>query len=99
MPVIEEVDVFFNPDEFGTVAHINGKSVKGLFSYATMLVNDVETRKPVFTCAEADVRAIGHGNRVQIQQHTYQVSGMKGDGTGLMTLMLEQANDEDRRTL
>ncbi len=90
----EDLAVFFNTDEFGTAALINGKPVSGIFSYGTVLINDVEIRKPVFTCAEVNARAIDHGNVVQLQQQTYQVIGIKQDGTGIITLILEQASHE-----
>ncbi len=94
MVFAEDLSVFFNNDDFCEQAVINGKAVPGIFSYGTVVANEVETRKPVFTCAEVNARAIDHGNVVQLQQQTYQVIGIKRDGTGIITLILEQASHE-----
>ena len=90
MAFTEDLSVFFNVDDFNEVAIINGKGVPGLFSYGTVVVNEVETRKPLFTCAAACVKAITQGSLVQLQHQTYQVANLKPDGTGLVVLILEK---------
>jgi hypothetical protein len=90
MVFAEDLAVFFNPEEFAIHAVIGGNKVAGLFSHAFILVNDVETRKPVFTCAESQLTGISKETHIKIQQQSYQIISIKPDGTDIVILVLEQ---------
>lgn len=87
----EDLAVFFNLDEFAVVALYNHtQTVNGLLGKAYSEINGVETTAPSFTCAEAAVPAAAHGDDVEINAIAYKVVGIHPDGTGLVTLILEE---------
>jgi hypothetical protein len=95
MANFEDLEIFFNPEEFGIDAVIGNNKVPGIFSHTFILVNDVEARKPVFTCAKKAVEGLAHGELIKLEQQSYQVMGIKSEGLGLITFILEQACNED----
>lgn len=94
MAFTDDLAVFFNADEFGTIVTINGKPVTGIFSYGYVLVNEVEMRKPLFTCAEAEIAPIRQGASVQLKHYHFKTISPKPDGLGCITLVLENIANE-----
>jgi len=80
---------FFDPEEFGVAATIGGGTVNGIFDNGYVAELDVESTRPTFTCATADVSTVAHGDSITISGTAYTVRGIEPDGTGVTTLVLE----------
>jgi len=52
-------------------------------------VQGVEGFHPVFTCAQADVSSVAHGDSITIGGVVFHVQGVQRDGTGMVALILE----------
>ena len=89
MAFIEDFDAFFDTDDFAVDAQFSGLTVNGIFDESFMEVQGVEGLHPVFTCAQADVASIAHGNAITIGGVVYHVQGVQRDGTGMVSLILE----------
>lgn len=85
---------FFNTDDFGVVATINGTEVNGIFDNEYIDVLDVAGTSPAFTCATADLAAItpavARGTSVTISGTAYTIQNIKPDGTGMTVLVLSE---------
>lgn len=85
----EDLDIFFDTDDFAVTATILGSSVSGILREEFIQVDFVESKRPVFECIAADVTGIVHGDTVVISSTTYKVRGIQPDGTGIVKLVLE----------
>jgi hypothetical protein len=94
MAFVEDLTPFFDTATgFAVSATWNGTAtVAGILDrdYAEPLGNVVEARAPIFVCAEAAVSGIKHGDALVVLSTTYKVRGVEPDGTGIVTLRLEQ---------
>lgn len=86
----EDLSVFTDTDDFAVTATVDGSSVNGIFGNAFVLVDFIESDKPVFDCASADIVGVVHGDTVTIGSDTYKVRGIQPDGTGMTRLILEE---------
>jgi hypothetical protein len=86
----EDLDVFLNTDDFAITATVNGSSVNGIFGDEFVLVDFVESKKPVFSCKLSDVSSVAHGDTAVTSSDTYKVRGIQPDGTGMVKLILER---------
>lgn len=103
MPIESASDraVFFDADEFGTTATINGTSVEGIFMDGSEEIVapfgqiEVISNKPVFIARTADIDAsgvdTGSKNAATINSTSYTVTEMKPDGAGVTVLELHEA--------
>jgi len=99
MAFTEDFSDFFDTDDFAVAATItigegSPGTVNGIFDdeyFDEVGVGSlgVEGSKPAFHCAAADVPSIAHGDSVVISGTTYHVVNVRPDGTGLVTLLLE----------
>ena len=86
----EDLSLFFNTNDFAVQALFNGSNIiNGILGNAYAEINGVESTRPAFTCALEDVAGVSHGNTLVIDGDTYHVVGVKPDGVGVMTLVLE----------
>lgn len=69
---------------------IKGVDVDGSFDNEFVMVEFVETKKPVFTCKSADVVGVVHGDTVVSGSENYKIQGMQPDGKGMIKLILEK---------
>jgi hypothetical protein len=93
MAFAENLQPFFDTSGFGVAATYNGTTtVNGMLDLAYMepLGNMAEASAPVFTCAEADVAAVKHGDTLAVASRTYKVVGVEPDGTGVVVLRLQR---------
>ena len=102
MPVESAADraAFFDTDEFGEAATMTigisaPVTVNGVFENEFVGVETgagvpVEMTRPVFTCREADVPSIAHGDTVVIDSVSRKVRGIEPDGTGIVRLILKE---------
>jgi hypothetical protein len=87
----EDLSLFFNTADFAVTAIYNGStSVNGIMGRASVAVNEVESTAPSFTCAAVDVPNAKHGDTVVLNEINYKVVGVLVDGTGILTLVLEE---------
>ncbi len=91
MPLTEDFSEFFDVDDFADSATFNSETVYGIFKRDYFLVGDVESRQPMFVCAEADVSGIDNEDTITIDGTIYNVIEPQPDGTGLITLVLNEA--------
>lgn len=89
MPMTEDFSAFFNASEHGTTATYNAADVVGIFEDRYVEVNGVETVKPTFACAEAEVAGVAHNDTITINALVYTVKGTQPDGTGVILLILQ----------
>jgi len=89
MAFSEDFNEFLDLEDFGVEAIISGASVVGIFEETFIEVLGFEGLHPVFTCAQADVSRVAHGDEIVIQTAPYRVHGIQKDGTGMVTLILE----------
>lgn len=81
----EEVDYFFNPNEFAVSAMIRGKSIPGLLSKAYPTESsDYFT----FLCSAGSTEFVTIRDHMVIENQHYQIIGIQPDGTGLAILTL-----------
>lgn len=93
MSIETDVDraVFFDTDDFGVEATINGLPVDGIFDDAYEDVLNVGSSDPAFTCRTSDVSSVVEADPVIIGGVTYKVAGQpQPDGTGVTVLPLEE---------
>lgn len=87
----EDLPLFFNTTDFAVAATYNGSDiVHGILGKTYIAINDVESAAPSFTCSAVDVPHAKHGDTLVINSIIYNVVGVKPDGTGIMTLILEE---------
>ena len=89
MAFVEDFDSFFDTEDFAVDATFGSTTINGIFDESFMEVQGVEGFHPVFTCAQADVSSIAHGNAITIGGVVYHVQGVQRDGTGIVSLILE----------
>jgi Phage Head-Tail Attachment len=91
---VENMAAFFGPDDVGVVAAtIGAATVYGSLEdpYAEPFPRIAEGNAPSFMCATADVATVAQGDAVTIGAKSFIVRGVQPDGTGMTTLILEQA--------
>ena len=87
----ENLSTFFNTDEFAIVATYNNTiNVNGIFDHASIILNDVESTAPRFTCAFTDVPFAQRGDTLVIEGSTYHIVGAYPDGLGIVTFNLQE---------
>jgi len=89
MSFTEDRDDFLILDDFAITANYNsGTTIKGIFSNGYVEVGGIESKRPLFTCAAADVSGVNHGKSLVVNGTTYSVVGVQPDDTGFMTVMV-----------
>lgn len=89
MAFVEDFEAFFDTEDFAVIATFSGTSVSGIFDESFMEVQGVEGFHPVFTCAQADVSSVAHGDSITIGGVVFHIQGVQRDGTGMVALILE----------
>jgi hypothetical protein len=90
MTLAEDIKVFFDTDDFASVATIGTANlrVKGILSREYVESLGVETKMWTFRCAAADVPSIRHDDAVVIDTTTYHVVGREPQDTGSTILLV-----------
>lgn len=88
---------FFSTAEFATAAtwrdsenFFDARTVNGIFENAYVVVAGVESRRPVFRCAEGDLPVLKHNDELDIDGSTYTIVEPRPDGVGTVLLILEK---------
>lgn len=90
MPVGEDLGAYLDPDfGHGTAATIGGRAVYGVYDHPFGEVLGAATEAPTFLCREADAR-VDTGDTIAVRGIPYTIRGREPDGTGLVTLILEE---------
>ena len=92
----EDLDEFFDHDEFATVALFQTNnsplSVTGIFDNAYLLAEtgevDLETTQPRFTCKASSVAMVKREQEVTIENQLFSVLTVEPDGTGMTVVAL-----------
>lgn len=86
----EDLAAFFNADELGTAATLNGVAVVGILETDPVETLSVDGSAPRFTLATASVPAEPRGLVLAVTGGaSYTVRNYQHDGTGVSTLVLE----------
>lgn len=89
----ENLPTFFDLDEFGITAVLDGVEVVGIFDNAydasAIAVGDIAGSIPAFTLPTASVPARPTGKFLVVNGKTYKVVEHRPDGTGVSVLRLE----------
>lgn len=91
---IESADdraVFFDTDDFGTAATVDGSSVDGIFDHEYVEAAGIAGERPVFLCRTSDISAVALDVTVVVNSTNYTLRVIESDGTGLSRLILEEA--------
>jgi hypothetical protein len=90
---VENLNVFFQSDEFAVDATLNGMAVRGVFDNefdaSSIAVGDIAGSSPGFTLRTVDVPAKPVGKLLVLGAKTYKVVEHRPDGTGVSVLRLE----------
>lgn len=90
MPLEEDLDLFFEVQEFGSPAFLESKRVIGLLETVPLLSQDVRTQKTTFTCASEAVCKLTPGACITVDGQFYSIVELQTDGSGLTRLILEK---------
>ena len=91
MAFVENLAAFFRTSDFAVDATWNGTvQFVGIFDAAGTSALDVEGTDPRLTCAARDVVGMRRGDTVSIGGTAYKVKALEPDGTGLLTIPLEE---------
>jgi len=91
MPFQENIAVFFNTDDFATIAIYKNNRISGIFSEGYIEIKNIASCRPLFTCALTDVKEAILQDSLTINQTDYQIIAAKPDGThSIITLVLEK---------
>lgn len=89
----EDLKPFFDTGDFAVsgVYSGTGATIKGILdaSYDEAM-GRLQSSRPLFTCATADVSAAAHGQTLTIGSTAYTIRGVEPDGTGITVLRLEK---------
>jgi hypothetical protein len=91
MAFVEDFSDFANVDDFAITVTFNGDDVDGIFDHAYVEVGGIESRRPVFQCATADVSAYPRDTPVVINGVNYKTVTQEPDGTGWSLVVLKDA--------
>lgn len=86
---IEELNHFFNADEFAVTASIHGMPIKGILESLLSIIHQVQCVQFRFTCAQVAIPSVKLDDEVRIGDQHYRIVEIKSDGTGLAYLLLE----------
>jgi len=88
----DDLDAFFDVDEFAVEATVAGASVYGLFDRPHAETIEVSGYSPALYCKTSDVNAVVEGTEVTVDGTDYTVVGIELDGTGVTKLILQEAS-------
>lgn len=83
----------------GNTVAFKGVQVAGNFRHESIIVNDIQTRGPVFRCMESDVPGVAVRNlnesptandTLVVNGVTYSITGIQPDGYGSVILILSR---------
>jgi len=92
MTFTEDLDLFLDEEEHAASATIAGVAgILGFFDDGHAETQNVLGTKPMFTCPAANLPAgLGIRGTVVIGEAGYEIVEFQPDGTGMMSLVLEQ---------
>lgn len=85
----EDLSEFLDAGDFAVSAIIGAASVEGIFDRQYVEVNGMESYRPTFLCAAADVAAIARGAAINVEGAAFELAEQQPDGTGMVLLILE----------
>jgi hypothetical protein len=90
--VLDDLDVFFNPDEIGDTAVIGSTTIRGQFNDTYRAVNTqlgtIEVVDANFMCKASDVTSVKHGDAITTNGATYVIIGIEPGDPGVTNLIL-----------
>lgn len=95
MSFAEDFTPFFQTLDFATAAIYtpdggSPTTVNGIYDHAYVEVNMVQAERPIFICETANVAGVAKGDALSVDGTDYLVVEPQPDGTGEMTLVLEE---------
>jgi len=88
--LLDDLNVFFDADEFGIEAVIGEATIEGILDDEYIEDLDIAGTRPVLICRTSDVAAVAQGASVTIGTVSYKVVVARPDGTGVTRLVLEE---------
>ena len=83
----EDLDTFFEVDEFGVTVTLAGTEVTGIFGEQPIEVDFVQTVTPAFMYKSAAVSGVVYDSTLVNGSDTYKVKRIKQDETGRITTL------------
>lgn len=87
--ILTDLDEFFDADDFGIAAVVDGEAVTGIFDNIYVEIEGVSGTHPVLTCKTSAVSHASQGDTVTIAGISYRIASIEPDGTGVTQLILE----------
>lgn len=87
----EDLDTFFETDDFAEELTLDGATISGIFSEEPIEVDFVPTKKPVLICTADDAATVQINSTVLRNGATYKVKRIERDETArIASLQLEK---------
>lgn len=94
MSFTEDFGAFFKTSEHATEGVFlppsgPGRVTRGIFDWAHVEVDDIDSRRPVWTCRASDLPKATRGWKLSIKNKSYLITQVMDDGTGVVQVVLE----------
>ena len=87
----EDLDTFFDVDEFAEQVTLDGVTISAIFSEEPVEVDFVQTKKPFIRCKASDAASVQFNSTVVRNSTTYKVKRIERDETArIAALQLEK---------
>ena len=83
----EDLDTFFDVDEFAQTVSLDGVSISGIFDERPVEIDFNQTLRPFVTCKASDASTASYNSTVVIGSNTYKVKRIENDDTARITTM------------
>lgn len=83
----EDIETFFELDEFGVTVTIDGDEITGMFSEQPIEIDFVQTVRPVFICKSDDVYGVAYDSTLIYGAVTYKIKRISEDDASVITTL------------
>ena len=92
MAFTEDHSEFLDEDDFAVSASVGGSSVSVIFDHAFVEVQGIIGERPMVLADDGDVSSVSVGDSLTVNSQLYVVRVKRPDGTGMTTIVLEEAS-------
>ena len=92
--ITNDLDIFFDDDEFATEITFNSETILGIFDneFAVAVEGEmgIESTAPQVLVKDADITGAAHGQIMTIDGTDYKIIAIQPDGTGTTVVLLSE---------
>jgi len=96
MAMVEDIDIFFDLDEFADTATIRAGgaafTVNGIYNDGSDPILDMESTQPTFQCSFSKVKNVKQGNALTVLSDKYKVVKVLPDSSKKLALIYLEVN-------